>query len=57
MLDVAHVPADVDLPGSRAHALTGDLAGHWSLRVSGNWRVTFRFIGQDVELVDYQDDH
>lgn len=35
----------------------GDLAGHWSIWVNGNWRVTFRFIGADVELVDYQDYH
>jgi proteic killer suppression protein len=33
------------------------LQGHWPVRVSGNWRVTFRFIGVDVELADYQDYH
>jgi proteic killer suppression protein len=31
--------------------------GQWSVWVNGNWRVTFRFVGPDVELVDYQDDH
>ncbi|EGQ63876.1 hypothetical protein PJU76_02040 [Acidithiobacillus ferriphilus] len=25
--------------------------------MNGNWRVTFRFVGADVELVDYQDYH
>ncbi|MGG6918292.1 UNVERIFIED_CONTAM: type II toxin-antitoxin system RelE/ParE family toxin, partial [Pseudomonas aeruginosa] len=38
-------------------SLKGDLAGYWSVRVSGNWRLTFRFVGEDVELVDYQDYH
>jgi proteic killer suppression protein len=47
----------MDLPGWRLHALQGELAGHWSVRVSGNWRLTFRFIGEDAELVDYQDYH
>jgi plasmid maintenance system killer protein len=44
-------------PCWRLHALQGELAGHWSVRVSGNWRLTFRFIGEDAELVDYQDYH
>lgn len=42
-------------PGCRAHKLTGLLAGYWSLRVSGNWWLIFRFVGEGVELVDYFD--
>ncbi|QAY60038.1 Killer protein [Microbacterium protaetiae] len=57
VLDVAQSPADVAIPSFRAHELKGDLAGHWSIWVKGNWRVMFRFIGQDVELVDYHDYH
>lgn len=57
VLDVAQGPADIAIPSFRAHELKGDLAGHWSVWVNGNWRVTFRFIDQDVELVDYQDYH
>jgi toxin HigB-1 len=57
LLDVAQSPADLAIPGYRAHELKGDFAGHWSLWVNVNWRVTFRFVGQDVELVDYQDYH
>ncbi|WP_298744641.1 type II toxin-antitoxin system RelE/ParE family toxin [uncultured Microbacterium sp.] len=57
VLDVAQAPADLSIPGFRTHELRGDLAGHWSAWVNGNWRVTFRFVGQDVELVDYQDYH
>lgn len=57
LLNVAAAPADMDLPGFRLHPLKGTLKGHWSVRVNGNWRVTFRFVGTDVELVDYQDYH
>lgn len=57
VLDVAQSPVDLAIPGFRAHELKGDLAGHWSVWVNGDWRVTFRFVAQDVELVDYQDYH
>ncbi len=55
-LRVAVKPSDVDLPGYRLHPLRGDRAGCWSIRVSGNWRIVFRFQdGEpiDVDLVDY----
>ena len=57
VLDVAAAPADLAIPSFRAHPLKGDLAGQWSVWVNGNWRVTFRFVDSDVELVDYQDYH
>lgn len=57
LLDVAESTADLNQPALRLHALRGNLRGHWSVRVSGNWRVTFRFVRTDVELVDYQDYH
>lgn len=56
-LDVAVAPGDLDIPGFRLHRLKGRLQSHWSIWVSGNWRVTFRFIDTDVELVDYLDYH
>jgi proteic killer suppression protein len=56
-LDVAAGPDDLAIPSFRTHRLKGDLVGHWSISVSGNWRVTFRFVEGDVELVDYQDYH
>jgi proteic killer suppression protein len=56
-LDVAQVPADLNIPGFRTHPLSGSFTNHWSIWVNGNWRVTFRFINTDVELVDYQDYH
>jgi len=56
-LDNASGPPDMNAPAWRLHALSGGLAGHWSVRVNGNWRLTFRFIGTDAELVDFQDYH
>ena len=56
-MDCAQVPDDIDLPGWRLHPLKGELTEYWSLSVSGNWRVIFRFIGSDIELVDYLDYH
>jgi toxin HigB-1 len=54
-LDVATTPKELDLPGYRLYELAGRDAGTWSVRVNGNWRVTFKFVGTDVELVDYRD--
>ncbi|MFO1252692.1 MAG: type II toxin-antitoxin system RelE/ParE family toxin [Inhella sp.] len=56
-LNQAHAPRDMNLPGWRLHELSGKLAGHWSVTVSGNWRLTFRFEDGDAILVDYQDYH
>ncbi len=56
-LDEAQAPEDMNLPGWRLHPLTGDLAGHYSVMVNGNWRITFTFEGKDAVLVDYQDYH
>ncbi len=55
-LEEASEAGDMDLPGFRLRRLKGDLAGFWSVTVSGNWRVIFRFEGShasDVDLVDY----
>ncbi|MEX2649705.1 MAG: type II toxin-antitoxin system RelE/ParE family toxin [Alphaproteobacteria bacterium] len=55
-LDQASEPANMGLPGYRLHRLKGDLADFWSVTVSGNWRIVFRFQGGhagDVDLVDY----
>jgi toxin HigB-1 len=56
-LNVASRPQDMNLPGWGLHPLRGNLRGHWSVWVSGNWRMTFRFVGVDAELVDYHDYH
>jgi toxin HigB-1 len=55
-LDKAMNPSDLDLPGDRLHPLKGDLKGCWSVMISGNWRIVFRFENTDafdVDLVDY----
>ncbi|WP_374695038.1 type II toxin-antitoxin system RelE/ParE family toxin [Snodgrassella alvi] len=39
------------------HQLKGNLLGHWAVTVNGNWRLTFKFDGNDAEIVDYQDYH
>jgi proteic killer suppression protein len=56
-LDNATSPTDMNAPGWRLHPLTGDLTGHWAVSVNANWRLTFRFVGRDAEVVDYQDYH
>ena len=56
-LDTAQTIEDMDIAGFRLHPLLGQEKGRWSITVNGNWRLTFRFVGQDVELVDYQDYH
>ena len=56
-LDAAIGPLDMDLPGYRLHELSGGERGTWSVSVSGNWRVTFAFEGEDAARVDYRDHH
>lgn len=56
-LDVAAGPEDLSLPAFKLHPLKGKLENHWSIWVNGNWRVTFRFVGVNVELVNYLDYH
>ncbi|GBE47178.1 plasmid maintenance system killer protein [bacterium BMS3Bbin12] len=55
-LDVATQPQMMDLPGLGLHPLKGKRKGFWSVWVTGNWRIIFRFkaghVG-DVDLVDY----
>lgn len=47
----------MNAPGWDLHPLRGELLGHWSIKVNGNWRVTFAFEGEGAILVDYQDYH
>lgn len=56
-LSAARQPQDMALPGLRLHRLKGDLKDHFAVNVSGNWRVVFRFEGEDVADVDYLDYH
>lgn len=56
-LNAAAEIGDMDYPGSFLHPLKGPLKGRWSVNVSGNWRVTFRFANGDAHEVNYTDYH
>ncbi len=56
-LNLASKAGDMNLPGWKLHPLAGQLSGHYSVAVNGNWRLTFKFDGSDVLVVDYQDYH
>jgi toxin HigB-1 len=56
-LNAAVAPADMGLPGLRLHSLKGRRSGSWSVSVSGNWRITFKFSGKDAVDIDYEDYH
>ena len=56
-LHKAKDPSSMDYLGWNLHELKGNLAGHWSVKVNGNWRLTFRFENGDAIVVDYQDYH
>ena len=55
-MEAASKPEDMDLPGYRFHGLVGKDKCRYSVRVTGNWRITFGWDGEnvtDVELEDY----
>jgi proteic killer suppression protein len=54
-LDAATRPEQLNLPGYHLHALQG--ARRWSLRVTGNWRMTFGWDGADAVDIDLEDYH
>ena len=56
-LNVANGPQDLMRPSWRLHGLAGNRAGFHAVTVQANWRLTFRFVGNDVELVNYLDYH
>ncbi len=56
-LDIAESAEELNLPAFSLHSLKGNLQDYWSIKVNGNWRVIFRFTGNDVELLDYLDYH
>jgi len=56
-LNASATPKDMDLPGLYLHQLSGGRNEIWTVRVSGNWRITFRFAEGDAEIVNYEDYH
>jgi len=56
-LNASVSPEDMNLPGLFFHSLSGDRLGVYSVRVNGNWRVTFEFKGNHAKIVNYEDYH
>ena len=57
LLETTETLEDMDLPGLGLHPLRGDRKGTWAVKVSGNWRITFKFQDGDVFDVNYEDYH
>lgn len=57
--DMAHEDELHTVPSWKAHRLTGDRKGTWSLFVTKNWRMTFRINAEEIEIIDldYEDYH
>ncbi len=56
-IDTATNIDDIDLPGFDLHSLKGSRKEIWSIKVNGNWRVTFKFEDGDAYILDYEDYH
>ena len=56
-LDAATTPQDLNFPGSGLHRLQPKKDNRRAIKVSGNWRITFRFERGDAYDVDYEDYH
>jgi proteic killer suppression protein len=56
-LNAAAGVQDMNLPGWNLHHLKGDRKGTWAVKVTGNWRVTFKFEGGDATEIDLEDYH
>jgi toxin HigB-1 len=56
-LDAAREAEQLDIPGLKFHGLRGRDKGRFSVWVSGNYRITFAFDGEDAIDVDLEDYH
>ncbi len=53
---VRQVPDDFEtFKNWNVHKLSGSYKNHWSLKVNKNYRIIFKFDGQDVFDIDYID--
>ena len=57
LLETADSAEDMDLPGLALHELKGKRKGIYAVKVSGNWRVTFKIAGGKMFTVSYEDYH
>lgn len=56
-LDASLRASDMDVPGYRFHPLKGERVGEFAVAVSGNWRITYCFDGEDATDVNLEDYH
>ncbi len=56
-LNQAKMVDDMNVPTLKLHELKGKRKGTWSVKVQENWRITFRFINNNAEIVNYEDYH
>ena len=56
-LDSAICPEDMDIPGYKFHRLIGKKKNVYAVSISGNWRLTFKFDGDNAIDVDLEDYH
>ena len=56
-LNAAQFISDLDAHGFDLHRLKGDRQEEWAVSVSGNWRITFRFVKAEVFDVNLEDYH
>ena len=57
LLETSETIDDMDLPGLNLHKLKGKRKNTLAVKVSGNWRVTFKLKNGDVLEVNYEDYH
>ncbi|MEJ2640914.1 MAG: type II toxin-antitoxin system RelE/ParE family toxin [Desulfosarcinaceae bacterium] len=57
LLETAETLEDMDLPGLGLHPLKGNRKGTWAVKVSGNWRITFKIQQGEVFDIKYEDYH
>ena len=57
LLHGAELVEDLNYPGAGLHPLKGDLKGYWSVTVSGNNRIIFKFDNGNAYLLNYLDYH
>lgn len=57
VIDATETIDAINLPGYDLHQLKVDRADIWTISVSGNWRITFRFIDGDAEILNLEDYH
>jgi proteic killer suppression protein len=56
-LDASKQADDMNLPGYKFHALRGERKAEFAVSVTGNWRVTFEFDGENAINVNLEDYH